>query len=249
MWQAKARKEAKPGRKTQKILLSFCSEDFYAFFVHFSRWEIQVKKETVDWFFKLAVIGTLAASASIVLPWLGVDSDLLSSSGEIAGGLASAFGLAVAAIALRLYVWSESPEKKKIDRISEQIDVVNAKLTLLFALERGIIMHPGHGYVGDEKKRVKQYYVTIARQIAQDGITSELCLYMESVKKGGQDIANRFQAGAMLLKDDGSDLIEDKNTTEEKYTNAAKLFYPARKELYEWISDQSHEEVLKNIAP
>jgi len=217
--------------------------------VHFSRWEIQVKKETVDWFFKLAVIGTLASSASIVLPWLGVDSGLLSSSGDIAGGLASAFGLAVAAIALRLYVWSESPEKKRIDRISERIDVIKIKLNLLVDLESKIIMTTGNGYGAAARARVKQLYVTIARQIAQDAITPDLCLYMDSVTQGGRDIASRFQVGAMLLNDDGSDLIEDKNISSENCSEASRLYYPARQELLTWILKQNHEVVFKNIAP
>lgn len=72
-------------------------------------------------FFAIAFIGTLVSIASLALPWTGLDTTALATSGTIAGGIAATFGLAVAAIALRSYVYLESTERREIDSVWETV--------------------------------------------------------------------------------------------------------------------------------
>jgi hypothetical protein len=76
-----------------------------------------MKSSSITLFLYLAVGGTILSVLSLILPWLGIDPNLISSSGQISSGLAAAFGLAVAAIALKSYVWSESTERQDIDSV------------------------------------------------------------------------------------------------------------------------------------
>lgn len=75
---------------------------------------------SIKFFYVLAAVGSIVSFLSLAIPWLPwgwVNSSQITTAGQIASGVASTFGLAVAAIALRSYVWSESTERKEIDSI------------------------------------------------------------------------------------------------------------------------------------
>jgi len=219
---------------------------FLAWFI-FLETEYKVKKEVMDWFFKLAVFGTLIAFVAILLPWVGVDMGRLSSGGDIAGGLASAFGLAVAAIAIRLYVWSESPEKRKLDAVVDRIESIKTKMHLMGIMSTQIIESTTNGFSPETKVRAEKVIVDTAYSIATEDLDSDLCAYLltTGVKS---DIAVRFKAAAILCFEVQSDPVAGKTFSRSGQSDVARLMSLAEPDFLAWVAAQNREVVRKNMG-
>lgn len=154
-----------------------------------------MKISTISTFFYLAIAGTIVSVISLSLPWLGFDHDLLSSSGQISSGLAAAFGLAVASIALKSYVWSESTERQEIDSIWRTIRLIQNEIyytrLITTATNGNLIKAETEDRVNEITSLFKTEAVKSLHFAFRTSLTPEFLMWVES-GCGGEEMKMNF---------------------------------------------------------
>ena len=124
-----------------------------------------MNKNFIRTFLALAVIGVMTSIASLILPYIGLAPDLVSAAGQISSAFAGIFGLAVAALALQSYVWSESYEKKLQDDIWDSIKELDYAFNCSAALNNNI---------ADQAKSLGQNFVDTMSKHFVEKLSSDL---------------------------------------------------------------------------
>jgi F0F1-type ATP synthase assembly protein I len=102
-----------------------------------------MSKKFITTFLAIAMIGTGIAIALLVAPLFGWNTDRLANSSQIASTVAAISGLAVAALALLSYVWSESYERKATDEIWDGIQEIDYAFKYAATLNNNIDAQKG----------------------------------------------------------------------------------------------------------
>lgn len=193
-----------------------------------------MQHSSIKLFFALAVFGTLASLVALALPWVGVEIAFLSSAGEIAGGVAAVFGLAVAAIALKSYVWSESTERHTIDAVWKAVNTLKSAVfyyqTIAETLDKIAAETPER--VGEIKNVLKKEAVQSLYNSSLTAISPDLVEYAEQTRPGMRATLNLFRIGLALSK------ASDWEPNAQVIGNL--------KTLWNWLKDQSFERISQH---
>lgn len=192
-----------------------------------------MQHSSIKLFFYLAVFGTIVSLVTLALPWLGIQTDLLSSAGEISSGIAAIFGLAVAAIALKSFVWSESTERQKIDAVCEALTSLKNDVlyyqSIVEILDNVKAETPER--VAEIKRALEKEALEALYRCSINSITPDLVNYAEESKNDMRSILYRFRIGLILAKESG--WMSNQQVTVNLQS------------LWNWLKDQDSQKVTK----
>lgn len=150
-----------------------------------------MKLQSFFWaIFILLVVGTCLSFASLLLP-VYVDRNLLSSAGDIAAGVAAAFGIAIACLALFVFLYRDSTEQKIADQTYAAKERLEEALLHGAELIKVAAENNGGAISGVDDRMIHQAFIMM-REALEEARKVPLYSALMSVSKNDAEAAGNF---------------------------------------------------------